>query len=428
MSQRSVSAPASVAGTAAPTTVVDFVMPSLGADMEEGAVTEWLVSVGDRVARGDIVVIVETEKADIDVEVWNDGVIVELLVEPGRSVAVGTPMARLRVEVAGDGTGPTGHPSDEGPTAPSPIDDGTPVDGTPLDTDPARRQRTAAIAPPDRAAVPARVDRTPASPLARRLAATRGLDLAAVAGSGPGGAVVARDLGGEPADREPPTPDPSERMRRAIADLMSRANRDIPHYHLAETIDLEPSLAWLERVNVDRPLRQRILPAALLLRGVAAALAANPELNGFWVGGRFRPGDGIHLGVAIALRGGGLVAPAIRDADRLDLVETMSALRQLVERARAGRLRGSEMSSATATVTNLGDHGAEVVNGVIHPPQVALIGFGRIETRPAVVGDEVVPRRLVIATLAADHRASDGQRGSRFLNDLRRHLSRPEEL
>ena len=422
MSPRSVGGTA-VPGSPRPAAVVDFVMPSLGSDMDEGTVTEWLVSVGDRVARGEIVVIVETDKADIDVEVWDDGTIIELLVEPGRSVPVGTPLARLDVGDASAELEPSA-----GPVEP-PAADPPPAGGTDrMEHDHQDDVRPPAVVPPDLVGVPARGDRTPASPLARRLADERGLDLATVTGSGPGGAVVARDLGAEPVEPQQSPPDPSERMRRAIAELMTRANRDIPHYYLAETIDLDPSLTWLEQVNADRPLGERILPAALLLQGVARALNATPELNGFWVDGGFQPGDGVHLGVAIALRGGGLVAPAIRDADRLDLGETMAALRELVERARAGRLRGSEMTSATVTVTNLGDRGAQLVNGVIHPPQVALVGFGRIERRPAVVDDDVVPRRLVTATLAADHRATDGQRGSRFLHDLRRHLSRTEEL
>jgi pyruvate dehydrogenase E2 component (dihydrolipoamide acetyltransferase) len=209
---------------------------------------------------------------------------------------------------------------------------------------------------------------------------------------------------------------------------MARSKREIPHYYLATELDLEPALHWLEATNAARPVEDRLLPAALLMRAVALALAKHPEFNGFWVDGRFVPGDGVHLGVAVSLRGGGLVAPAIRDADRLGVDELMARLRDLVTRARGGRLRGSEMTDATVTVTNLGDRGVEVVYGVIYPPQVAVVGLGRITTRPAVDGDEIVAHRQVTATLSADHRASDGLRGARFLDTLARLVRRPEEL
>jgi pyruvate dehydrogenase E2 component (dihydrolipoamide acetyltransferase) len=168
--------------------------------------------------------------------------------------------------------------------------------------------------------------------------------------------------------------------------------------------------------------------AVPLLKAVALALKRYPELNGFFRDGAFVPGPGIHLGVAISLRQGGLIAPAIRDVDRKGLDELMRALSDLVGRARALTLRSSEMSDATITVTNLGDQGVDVVHGVIYPPQVALVGYGKITERPWVEDGKVVVAPVVTASLSADHRASDGHRGALFLIELARLLQDPEKL
>jgi pyruvate dehydrogenase E2 component (dihydrolipoamide acetyltransferase) len=243
-----------------------------------------------------------------------------------------------------------------------------------------------------------------------------------------------------PATPSPPTPAaapaaPTERtskerqalMRHAIAELMARSAREIPHYYLATTVDLSRAVAWLVEENARRPITERLLPAALLLKATALAAHEVPALNGFWRDG-FEPSPAVHLGVAVSLRGGGLLAPAIHDADQLSLDDMMRALRDLVERARAGRLRSSEMSDPTLTVTNLGDQGADEVHGVIYAPQVALVGFGRILERPWASNGMLGVRPTVRATLAADHRASDGHEGSRLLAAIDRLLQAPEAL
>jgi pyruvate dehydrogenase E2 component (dihydrolipoamide acetyltransferase) len=216
-------------------------------------------------------------------------------------------------------------------------------------------------------------------------------------------------------------------MRKAIAAAMGRSKREIPHYYLSQTVDLTPALERLERLNAGRAPPERLLPAAMMLRAAALAVAETPELNGFWEEDGFRPGEGVHVGWAVALRGGGLVAPAIRNADRLSLDALMAAMRDLVARARGGGLRGSELRDATITVTSLGDRGAESVLPIIHPPQVAILGFGRIVERPWVVAGAIVPRRVATLTLAGDHRASDGHRGGLLLARIEALLQNPEE-
>ena len=381
-------------------------MPSLGADMEAGTLVEWLKRPGDHVRRGDIVAVFETQKGAIEVDIFEEGVIERWLVEPGTTVPVGTPLALI----AGTQPAPAAEVSEVAavPAAPTPM-------------------APSSVEPPP-AAGRARV-----SPAARRLAAERGASLDRLTGSGPEGAILYSDV--ERAAAAEPVPRPTvprrldlAEMRRAIAAAMARSKREIPHYYLCTAIELTRGLAWLEGTNATRPPAQRLLLAALLLKAVARALGEAPEFNGFFTAAGFQPGSGIHIGTAIAIRGGGLVAPAIRDADKLSLDELMARLRDLVTRARSGALRSSELSDPTITVTNLGERSVETVFGVIYPPQVALVGFGMPVERPWAVAGKIAPRRVITATLAADHRASDGHRGALFLADIDRLLQIPEKL
>ena len=217
-------------------------------------------------------------------------------------------------------------------------------------------------------------------------------------------------------------------MRRAIAAAMARSKREIPHYYLQTRIDMDRTLNWLEEENAKRAIKERILPVVPLIRAVALALGEVPELNGHWVDDRHRIAEAIHIGFVIALRGGGLMAPALLNADDKELDELMAALRDLITRARSGGLRSSELTEATITITSLGDLGVEAVYGVIYPPQVALVGFGKIMEQPWAVNGLLGVRPVLTATLAADHRATDGHRGAQFLDALNRYLQEPAAL
>jgi pyruvate dehydrogenase E2 component (dihydrolipoamide acetyltransferase) len=395
--------------------MADFTMPALGADMDSGKVVQWLVEPGARVKPGDVVAVVETHKGAIDVEIFLDGVIDDLA-PLGKELPVGAVLARVQVEGEARVAAP--------PAPPAPP--------------------RAAAAPPPSAPMPAPLPAAPAasthpriSPAARRRALQAGVDLAGLTGTGIGGAVRLADVELAAAAKAKPEPaaprgpargfDPAQ-MRQAIAAAMSRSKREIPHYYLTQTIAFGAASAWLADYNRDRDPESRLLPAALLLKAAALALAAVPQLNGFWVDGGFRQAGAVHLGWAIALRGGGLIAPAIHDADRRPLPELMGALRDLVQRARAAGLRSSELTDPSATVTSLGERGAESVLGVIYPPQVAMIGFGSVVIRPWVVEGQVVPCPVVAVSLAADHRASDGHLGGRLLAAIDRALQRPDSL
>lgn len=398
-----------------------FKMPSLGADMEAGTLTEWLVKSGDAVKHGDIVAVVETQKGAIEIEIFEDGTVQSLLVQPGARVPVGVPMAEIRGLKEAAVAAPT----------PPPIPKPAPPAARPAAVPPF----AAAPAPvPPPAAGEIRI-----SPAARKLAIEKGIDLARIAGSGPGGAIVYVDV--EAALRAAPAPAARPTaaakpaagvdlgaMRTAIAAAMARSKREIPHYYLEHSIDVTAALDWLARTNESRPPAERLLAGALLLKAVALALKRFPDFNGVYDAGAFRPSAAIHVGVAIAIRGGGLVAPAIHDTDTLSLDAVMAGLRDLTARVRAGRFRSSELADPTVTVSSLGERGVEALYAVIYPPQVAIIGMGRIVERPWVVGGEIRARSILKATLAADHRVSDGHKGALLLREIDALLQKPEAL
>lgn len=417
---------AATAVTAEPATW-DFRLPSLGADMDVGVLLEWSVEPGDTVERGSIVALVSTEKADIDVEIWREGEVVELLVDLDTEIEVGTPI--LRLVPSGDAPTPepdTGsEPGQATEPGPKPVPAEAPTTGPP--PAPAVPRPT-----PTRLPGPPGGDRLPASPLARARAAERDIELSSIVGTGPDGAVLLRDV---EAARPAPSPSrrakgarerPEEAMRRAIASRMAKANAEIPHYFLDQDVDLGPALDRLAAHNENLSVSERVLPAVLLLRATARAAVAVPDLNGYWDDDRFEPAGGSDLAVAVSLRRGGLVTPVITGVADRSIDDLMAVLREMVTAARSGTLRSSWMGQAGLTVTNLGDRGVDRVGGVIFPPQVALVGFGRIRQRPWVIDDVVVPRPIVTASLAADHRASDGATGSRFLTALAKDLENPE--
>ena len=406
--------------------MAEFRMPSLGADMASGTLVEWLVEPGDQVKRGDVVAVVETEKGAIDVEIFDSGVVSQLVVPVGTKVPVGAVLALL------NGSG-----------APRPVPEPEAALPSVAPAQPAIQPLVVGAPPVEPGARPR------ASPLARRRATELGIDLTAVHGTRPDGAISVADvekaaklakMPAPPASAPTPpaaapTAPPSRladarqvAMRGAIAAAMSRANREIPHYYLGAEIDMKRTLDWLGETNLRRPVAERILPAALLLKAAALAVHAVPEMNGFYTTSGFLPSAAVHVGVAIFLRGGGLVAPAIHHADQLSVDALMAKLRDLISRARGGKLRSSEIADPTITVTNLGEQGVPEVYGVIYPPQVALVGFGKIVERPWAVDGLLGVRPILTATLAADHRASDGHRGGRFLVAIDRLLQEPEAL
>lgn len=400
--------------------MAEFRMPSLGADMRTGTLVAWRAKPGDHLKYGDIIADVETDKGIMEIEVFENCTVEELLLEPDTKVPVGTPMARLKLEngaekeaiAVTDREQPSPPPTIEAPTSSVPT--------------------------------LAKEERLRVSPLARKVATELGVDLTQVKGTGADGAIHQIDVE-EAAKALKPTPKPEEKvippspaakpttpdfqagMRRAIAAAMSRSNREIPHYYLETRIDMSHALKWLEAENQKRSIKERILPVVLLLKAVAKALTDVPELNGYWIEDQLQVQEAIHIGFAISLRQGGLVTPAIHHADLKSLDELMATMRDLIERTRGGHLRSSELSDATMTLTSLGDIGVEKVYGVIYPPQVALVGFGKISEQPWAEQGMLDVRPVLVATLAGDHRATDGMIGARFLQAVNTHLQSVEK-
>lgn len=503
--------------------MIEFTFPSLGADMDEGVLVSWLVEPGDVVHRGDVVAEVETDKGLVEIESWQEGVVSELVVQPGPDrIPVGTTLALF--EPLGESvaeTAPTGEAEEaEAPEAEAPEPEETQPEATQPEAEevepgepeveeaeaeePARPAAVRSEPPyppigrpepeatptaPTPAPIPPSItppvrhlahqlgvdestivpsdgetitrddvyraarepaQRAKASPMARRTAEELGVDLTSVEPIRPDGLITSADVTGAARRIEPPaeaphdtsqpvapspprdtarqTEDKGAAMRRAVARSMTHSKREIPHYYLGTHVDLDRTMRWVEAENDVRPLERRLLPAALLMRATALAAREVPELNGYWIDDHLETSDVVHLGVAVSLRGGGLVAPAIHDADQRNLDEIMEALRDLVNRARTFRIRSSEMSDPTITVTNLGDRGVETTFPVIVPPQVAIVGFGKIVDQPVAVDGMLAVHPVVHVTLAGDHRATDGHRGGTFLAAIDDLLQEPQDL
>jgi len=422
-------------------------MPSLGADMDTGKLVEWLVAPGDSVTQGTVMAVVETQKGAIEIEIFEAGEVVDLVAQVGQTLPVGALLARIGT------AGEAGGGGDREPNAvasrrpPEPARGRVPETDLPAPAKPAPAKPAPAKPAPAKPATakPATAASAPAgeavlsSPAARTLAAEAKISLASITGSGPSGAVLLSDVerhlaaGASPVSETPEAGRPTARkgldmveMRRAIAAAMTRANRDIPHYYLCHEIDLQAAQDRLATLNIERTPDRRLLMGALLIRATVRALAKVPELNGRHEGDAYVPSGLIHCGLAVAIRGGGLIAPAILDAADMDPDTLMEAMRDIVARTRAGRLRNSELTRGTITVSSLGETGVDALFGVIYPPQVALVGFGAPRLKPVVHDGAVTPRLAVTVSLAADHRVSDGRRGALFLAEISRLLQDPE--
>lgn len=391
--------------------MIEFLMPSLGADMEAGTLVEWRKNPGDIVKRGDIIAEVETQKGLIEIEVFDEGVIGELLIKEGTKVPVGTVMALIN------------------PTE------------TTLETrkEIIPEKPTIKIQPTEEKiiekATAEKFGERPikASPLAKRIASENNIDLSQIKGTGEDGAITKDDVDnaisqkGKIGKTEEKSVPQNEAIRLAIAAAMSKSNKEIPHYYLEKRIDITKALAWLRETNSKRPIQKRLLPAALLIKAVAKSLIDFPELNAIWENG-VQIKKEINIGFVVSLRGGGVIIPTIHNANEKNIDEIMEALNDIIPRARAMKLRSSDLSDSTITITSLGEGGADAVFGVIYPPQVAIIGFGGSSQQPFVENGMLGIRTVFTVTLAGDHRATDGLIGSDFLVTLNKHLQNPEAL
>ncbi|MDH4943975.1 dihydrolipoamide acetyltransferase family protein [Sulfurimonas sp. C5] len=406
----------------------EFLMPSLGADMESAVLMEWHVKEGDKVSKGDVIAEVETSKGVIEIEVFEDGIVEKLLVEEETECKVGTPLAiinsdanesiEVRVEEKSE---PKSEQKEE-------VIEQKEIEPQ-AEQKPKIEEQSVKIQSRD----------VKVSPAARKKAEELGIDLSSITPRN--GVIQLAQLEAlnpqeikvavkdeKPQEKKIESTKAKDGMRQAIAAAMSKSNAEIPHYYLSTAINMTPALEYLEELNKQRDIQDRILPAAMLIRAAVVALQKVPELNGFWQDDELQVSEAIHPGIAIALRKGGLITPALLHADIKNLNDTMESLGDLITRTRASKLRSSELMAQTITITNLGDLGVDSVFGVIYPPQVAVIGFGIIKDAPWAEGDTLSVRKVMQATLAGDHRATDGRIGAKFLDTFNTILQNPKEM
>jgi len=390
--------------------MIEFRMPSLGADMEAGTLVEWLVKPGDSVHRGDVIAQVDTQKGLFDIEAFDEGKVENLVLAVGAKVPVGTVMAIL-------------NGRKEAPTKETTIPKEIPTTEIPTTTQLVHEKH----------------EGIKASPLAKRIAKEMGIDLASIKGTGEEGAITKSDVEQAAAANKISTPavdanKPKEKsaatsasIRTAVAAAMAKSNREIPPYYLETKIDMRSTLEWVAEANKKRSVKERLLPASLYLKALAKALTDVPTLNAYWEDG-LQLKEQVNIGFVVSLRTGGILIPTIHDADKKTVDEIMQWMNEAIPRARALNLRSSDFTDTTITVTCLSEGSAELVYGVIYPPQVALIGLGSIIEQPWTENGMLDVRPVLTATLTADHRASDGQTGSRLLMAFKKYLQQPETL
>lgn len=389
--------------------------------MAKGEVAHWNIKAGDKVKKGDIIASIETMKGLIDMEVFDDGVIEKLLVVEGTELAVGQPIAQLRLdnETLSDMPNQAIEPENSTTKKQPEIQQKLKI------VEPSNIKTTTVqqdVFPPDK------VNRIRISPAARQKAKELGINWRVLAqGQGPEGAIVLADIerAGTAKHDKQGINDP---MRQAIEAVVSRSKQQIPHYYLQLDMQVDKAQQWITVHNQSLPSGQRILLNALIYSAIANALKVFPEFNGFYVDGKFIAAKSVHLGNVINLRQGGLVVAAIHDAQSLGCEQMMFKLKDQVIRAREGGLRMSEMQNATVTVSNLGERGCDTIQSIIFSPQVAIVGVGRQRTVPWIIDDKVTSASIVSITLAADHRVSDGHSGARLLNKINQLLQNPERL
>ena len=431
----------------------ELIMPSLGFDMTEGKVARWLKQEGDRIEKGQVIAEIETEKATVEIEATVSGILRKITVQAGETVAVGTVIGII----AGEDERPAEAPKPRAPSpppAPSPGEEGRQKPGERRQEAGERRQESedrrqkagerreepvetreepeeAEEGPPER--------RIKASPVARKKAEEAGIDLARIAGSGPGGRIMERDVQAaveagpsreEPAaEAEPPEGEavPLNRMRRAIARRMAESKANAPHFYVTVEVNMDEALKIRNQLSELAPDAEKISVNDLIVAAAARALKRFPNLNASYRDGSLLKRSRINIGIAVALEDG-LIPPVLRDADRKTLQEIAAESKALGERARAGRLRSDDLGSGTFTISNLGMFDVDEFLAIINPPEAAILAVGAVTRRPVATDGEVRIAAMMKATLSVDHRVADGAEAGRFMQALKKLLENPLHL
>ena len=402
-------------------------MPKGSDTMTEGKVLKWLKKQGDSVADGDALVEIETDKVDMEVEAMASGVLRKILVNEGAMVPVGELLAVIgKPDEDVSSLLASSAPSKASPAAPSPRK-GPPV----------AAPATAEAPPPPPPQTPVG-GRVLASPLARRMAKDAGVEISRLAGTGPGGRIIRRDVEGAGTAapprgvprREPPLTGPEFRdeplstMRKVIAERLAQSLGPVPHFYLTIEVDMRRAKELRESANLLDP-NQKLTYNDIILKAVAAALRKHPEVNASFMGASLRYHNRVHIGIAVAVEGGGLITPVIRDCDRKTLQQISAEAKELAARARVRKLKPQEYVGATFSVSNLGMMGIDEFSAVINPPEGAILAVGAVVEKPVAVDGRIEVGSRCRMTLSSDHRVVDGATGAKFLQTLRQILENP---
>lgn len=433
----------------------ELTMPQMGYDMQEGTVVRWLKAEGAEVKRGEPIAEIETDKAVVEFQSYADGLLQRILVHEGRTVPVGEPIALVGDAEAADAA-PTVADAKEPEAVATPQVDEEPT--VPSPPEPPEEQPAATrIEPARRAADGGRVR---ASPVARRIAEERGIDLTQVVGTGPGGRVTREDVEAHPVttsevtspqadpEVEEPTTDeqpepvaaeeepsavgvetvPLTRMRRQIARVTVHSKAETPHFYVSTDIDMTRAMEMRQQINLSPKFEgARVSVNDLILKACVEALRSHPKFNAAFTSEGIRMHE--HINVAMAIAGDdSLIVPAIKDAHTMSLRDIAIASRDLAERAKGGTITAEEYTSGTFTVSNLGMFEVSGFAAIIHPPQSAVIAVGSVAKRPVVKGDRIEIADMMTATVSADHRIVDGAEGALFIGEVKSFLENPYKL
>ncbi len=419
----------------------EVIMPRMSDTMEEGKILKWLKKVGDRIEVGDIIAEVETDKADMEMEALDDGFLTEIRAQEGESVPVGAVIALLgeEAEVGVASTPPARTARSSVPTLPA--EKKADAKASPSAAKKVRKIREAA---PKKPPVRKKNERILASPIVRKIAAERGIELAKVQGSGPGGRIIKQDLEGAeaiPVAAELKTPlasppaattptgrvEPFSRMRATIAKRMADSMREAPHFYVTTEIDMSEAVRLRTSLKLSDRVSADVTYTHVLVKAVAVALGRHPRLNASFTGDGRELKDEINIGIAVALDDG-LIVPVLHDCQALSLLDIAAQANALVERARTGKPTTQDLSGGSFTISNLGMYPVEHFTAVINPPQAAILATSAIKERPVVRDGQVVISRTMMATLSCDHRVLDGATGAQFLQELKNLLENPVGL
>jgi pyruvate dehydrogenase E2 component (dihydrolipoamide acetyltransferase) len=416
----------------------DVLMPKLSDTMEEGKILKWFKQPGDTVKSGDVLAEVETDKANMEIEAFDEGVVTDLKVAEGESAPVGAVIAVLGA--AGEAKA---KPDGKAPPA-----------AKAAEPRPVAAVESKADAKPKAAAVPAKDERTArespapapsgvrASPLARKVADERGVDLRSIRGTGPGGRIVQKDVegvagdGAKPSVAAPPPPAPAataagrhelSRTRKTTAKRMTEAKRDIPHFYASADLAMDEAVRVRERLAALGGAFEGVTVTHLLVKACGMALRRVPEMNASPDVDGIVVHEHVHVGIATATEQG-LLVPVVRDVDRAPMADVVAAARAVVGRARAGKPAGDDLSGATFTISNLGMFPVSHFAAVVNPPQAAILAVGTTRDVPVVRDGAVVPGKLMTVTLSCDHRVVDGALAGRFLAELKALVENPIAL